>query len=258
MHRATSAAEVRTTTGSAGVLPEVRPILEARGLTARYGRIQVLFGVDMVLHQGELVVLLGANGAGKTSFLKALAGIVDSEGEIRLKGALISGLPAHGRARIGVALVPEVRGNLFRSMTVNENLQVALRQLSRERQQALLANVFQMFPLLKERFHTTCAMLSGGEQQMLAVAVALGREPAVLLLDEPTQGLAPSIHDVLIAVFSHLRGSGISIILAEQNLPFASRCANRFVVFAGGRVTLEGSGEQIADRNRIMAAYLGT
>lgn len=245
-------------TGSVGAPVEAGPILEAKHLTGRYGRIRVLFGVDMTLHRGELVVLLGANGAGKTSFLKALAGIVDSEGEIRLKGELISRLPAHRRARMGLALVPEIRGNLFPSMTVNENLQIASRQLSKERQKALIDDIFRMFPIVKERLHTPCAMLSGGEQQMLAVAVALGREPTVLLLDEPTQGLAPSVYDVLLAAFAHLRGSGLSIILAEQNLPFASRCANRFIVLAGGRKTLEGSGEQLADRSRIMAAYLGT
>lgn len=257
MQQATSTAKAQIMTGRVGESSDVQPLLEARDLTARYGRIRVLFGINMAIHQGELVVLLGANGAGKTSFLKALAGMVDSEGEIRLKGALISGVPAHRRACIGLALVPEVRGNLFPSMTVNENLQVAVRQLSGERQKALLEDVFRMFPLLQERLNTDCAMLSGGEQQMLAVAVALGREPAVLLLDEPTQGLAPSVYDVLIAAFTRLRESGLSIILAEQNLPFASRCANRFVVLAGGRVTLEGSGEQLADRSRIMAAYLG-
>ncbi len=236
-------------------LPPVR--LSVSDLTASYQRVPVLHGIDFEAREGEVLALLGPNGAGKSSLLGALAGLVRAQGAVRVGERDLAGVPAHLRARMGLALVPEVRGNLFQTMTVEENLQIALRELDSDERQALREEIFAMFPILKERAHALSGMLSGGEQQMLAIAASLGRRPRVLLLDEPTQGLAPSVFDVLFRTFAILKSKGLAIVLAEQNLPFAARCADRFLVLAGGRVTLRGDGAELHDQERVMAAYLG-
>jgi branched-chain amino acid transport system ATP-binding protein len=231
--------------------------LQVENLTAAYGRVQVIHGVDLEAREGELLALLGPNGAGKSSLLGALAGLVRAQGSVRAGGKELTRVPAHVRARMGLALVPEVRGNLFQTMTVEENLQIALRELPHGERESLLREIHAMFPILQERAEALSGMLSGGEQQMLAVAVALGRRPQVLLFDEPTQGLAPTVFDVLLRVFSILKAKGIAVVLAEQNVGFAARCADRFLVLAGGRVTLRGDGRELDDQDRLMAAYMG-
>lgn len=228
-----------------------------RNLTAFYQRVQVLHGVDFDVGAGQVLALLGANGAGKSSLLGALAGLVSSRGSIRIMNRELAGVPAHVRAKSGIALVPEVRGNLFPAMTVEENIEVALRDLRKSDAAALQEEIHNMFPILQERANAQCGMLSGGEQQMLAVALALGRQPKVLLLDEPTQGLAPAVFDILQRAFDALKAKGLAIVLAEQNLPFAARCADDFVVLAGGRVSLRGKGAELQDQERLMAAYMG-
>jgi branched-chain amino acid transport system ATP-binding protein len=231
--------------------------LSVRQLNAFYQRVQVLYGIDFNISAGHLIAILGANGAGKTSLLGAVAGLVTSRGGVVVEGRDLSGVPAHVRAKSGVALVPEVRGNLFPALTVEENIQVALRDLGKQEEGELRADIHAMFPILQDRAQAQCGMLSGGEQQMLAIALALGRKPKVLLLDEPTQGLAPGVFGVLYRAFAALRERGLAIVLAEQNLPFAQKCADSFVVIAGGHVSLRGTGAELQDQERLMAAYMG-
>lgn len=231
--------------------------LAVRQVTASYQRVQVLYGVDFDVAPGHLIAILGANGAGKTSLLGAVAGLVSSRGSVLVEGRDLAGVPPHVRAKSGVALVPEVRGNLFPALTVEENIQVALRDLDRNEADSLRADIHSMFPILQDRSHALCGMLSGGEQQMLAIALALGRKPKVLLLDEPTQGLAPGVFGILYRAFVALKQRGLAIVLAEQNLPFAQKCADSFVVIAGGHVSLRGTGAGLHDQERLMGAYMG-
>lgn len=231
--------------------------LSVSQLTGFYQRVQVLYGIDLEVPEGQLVAVLGANGAGKSSLLGAIAGLVSARGSIRVGDRELGAVPAHVRAKSGVAFVPEVRGNLFPALTVEENISVALRDLSPAAADALRSDIHAMFPILRDRSRAQCGMLSGGEQQMLAIALALGRQPKVLLLDEPTQGLAPGVFEVLYRAFASLRSKRLAIVLAEQNLPFAARCADSFVVIAGGRVSLRGTGSELHDQQRLMDAYMG-
>jgi branched-chain amino acid transport system ATP-binding protein len=234
-----------------------RAPLQVRQLNAFYQRVQVLYDIDLELRAGELLALLGANGAGKSSLLGAIAGLVTSRGSVTVGGRELKDVSPHMRARSGVALVPEVRANLFPSMSVQENMDVAFRDMPAAEAAALREEVHAMFPILRDRAQAQCGMLSGGEQQMLAVGLALGRKPEVLLLDEPTQGLAPGVFGVLYAAFDSLKKRGLAIVLAEQNLPFAAKCADSFVVLAGGSVSLRGAGAELQDQERLMAAYMG-
>jgi len=232
-------------------------VLTCDGVTASYGRIRVVFGVSFAIGGGECLTVLGANGAGKTSLLGAISGIVRGTGQMLYRGADIAGMPAHRRARIGLSYVPEARRNLFATMSVRENLEMGLSLSPAEHRSEILDSIVELFPILRERMSTAAGMLSGGEQQMLAIAVALGRRPAVLILDEPSQGLAPAVFDVLQAAFSELKGRGLAILLAEQNLAFASKVSDRYIVISQGNVVSSGRREEIDDRNQIFAAYLG-
>ena len=234
-----------------------RSALSVKQLSAFYQRVQVLHGIDLEVPAGRLTAVLGANGAGKSSFLGAIAGLVSARGSIVVGERELVGVAAHARAKSGVAFVPEVRGNLFPAMTVAENIDVALRDMAKPVADALRADIHSMFPILRDRSQAQCGMLSGGEQQMLAIALALGRQPRVLLLDEPTQGLAPGVFGVLFRAFAALKSKGLAIVLAEQNLPFAAKCADAFVVIAGGRVSLRGPGADLGDQQRLMDAYMG-
>jgi branched-chain amino acid transport system ATP-binding protein len=231
--------------------------LQVRQLTAYYQKVQVLYGIDLEVPAGHLLALMGANGAGKSSLLSAVAGLVSARGSVLVDGRNLDNVPPHTRAKAGVALVPEMRGNLFPAMSVQENIDVAFRDLTGAQATPLRTDIHAMFPILRDRAQAQCGMLSGGEQQMLAVALALGRKPQVLLLDEPTQGLAPGVFGVLYRAFDALKERGLAIVLAEQNLPFAARCADSFLVLAGGRVSLRGAGSELHDQERLMAAYMG-
>jgi len=242
---------------SATASAQARAVLELRGVVAQHERVRVIFGIDLTVRAGEILAIVGPNGAGKSSLLGAVAGLVRSSGTMLLAGKPLHGLAAHRRAQGGLAFVPEARGNLFGALSVEENLQVALRLLSASARDALREDIFELFPILKQRMRAPASMLSGGEQQMLSIAMALGRVPKALLLDEPTQGLAPSVFDILLRAFARLKQRGLALVLAEQNLPFAARSADRYIVLAGGRIALQGPKEELADRTRIMDAYLG-
>ncbi|GAC1587941.1 MAG: ABC transporter ATP-binding protein [Candidatus Velthaea sp.] len=231
--------------------------LRVRDLCAFYGRIQVCRGIGFEVESGEILVILGPNGAGKSSTLGAVAGQVSSSGEVRVARAALSGLSARARARRGLALVPEGRRNLFATLTVTDNLRLGLRMLPAAERPAMQRELLQLFPSLGDRLSIAAGSMSGGEQQMLALAVALARRPDVLLLDEPSQGLAPSILKTLGDAIVHLRRRGLAVVIAEQNHTFASRLASRYLVLNGGTITGGGSGAELAQREVAAAAMLG-
>jgi len=233
-------------------------VLHGTGLTAAYGPIRVVDGVDLQLRAGELAVLLGANGAGKSSLLGAMAGIVRGQGTLTLDGQVLSGLGSELRAARGLALVPERRGNVFSAMTVAENLALGLRLSAPARRAAIQERILGLFPILAERLQARAGMLSGGEQQMLAIGMALGREPRALLLDEPSQGLAPVVFDLLRDTFAALRRQGLALLVAEQNLPFAAQIADRYMVLAHGHIVGAGSGQALHDIEDLMSLYVGS
>ncbi len=231
-------------------------VLVCKDVSARYGRIEVCRSIDLAVGPGELVAVLGPNGAGKSSFLGSLCGVVQGQGIIQLDGRDITGQPAHIRAKSGLALVPEIRGNICPALSVEENLSLGLRLVHSDRAGAL-DRVFALFPILKERLQAPAGMLSGGEQQMLAIGMAAARRPRVLLLDEPTQGLAPSIHDILRNTIAQLRSEGLAILVAEQNVPFVASIADRFVMLVDGRIVMSGGPAELRQHHTIFARFLG-
>ncbi|MGB3866978.1 MAG: ABC transporter ATP-binding protein [Xanthobacteraceae bacterium] len=232
--------------------------LTVSALSARYGRLQVCRDIGLSVSAGEYLIVLGANGAGKSSLLGALAGIVASSGAISLSGRRLDHAGARVRVNSGLVLVPEGRGNLFGSLTVHENLAIALRHLPRAERRAMLSEALALFPILAERGTQLAGMLSGGEQQMLALAVALVRRPKALLLDEPSQGLAPVVLNELIAAIGRLRSLGMALLIAEQNVRFAAALGDRFVLLRGGEIVHEGAPAELADHRGTAFRLMGT
>lgn len=232
--------------------------LSIASLHAGYGRIEVCRGIHMEVADGEFLAVLGANGAGKSTLLGAIAGSVVSHGAIELGGRSLSELNARERARSGIALVPEGRRNLFSPLTVHENLQLGLRLLAIGQRPQALEELFAMFPILASRRSQPAGLLSGGEQQMLALAVALARKPSVLLLDEPSQGLAPLVLQNLVQQIGALRKMGVAIVLAEQNHRFAAQICDRYVVLSSGEIAGGGSGDELQDAEHVAAALMAT
>jgi branched-chain amino acid transport system ATP-binding protein len=231
--------------------------LQVAKLSARYGRLQVCHDLAFTAARGEFLVVLGPNGAGKSSLLGALAGTVDASGTVAVGAEALEHSPAHRRAFGGIALVPEGRRNLFMPLTVDENLRLGLRLLPKAERADMREQLLAMFPILRDRPHQAAGMLSGGEQQMLAIAVALARRPSVLLLDEPTQGLAPVILGELVETIRGLRRMGLTLVLAEQNHRFAAQLADRFLVLQSGEIVDQGAGHELGDAQRIAAAMIG-
>ncbi|WP_458757169.1 ABC transporter ATP-binding protein [Afipia sp. TerB] len=231
--------------------------LSCRNVSARYGRITVVSGVALSVSGGELVAVLGSNGAGKSSLLGAIAGSVSGSGTIEINGRALDNMSAHRRAVSGISLVPEQRRNVFPAMSVRENIELGLRLLSPGERDEQRDFIISLFPILKERQSAMASMLSGGEQQMLAIALALGRKPAALILDEPTQGLAPAVFDTLENAFTALKRAGLALLLAEQNVPFAARVADRYVILSQGEVVRQGDGADLKNPEDIAAVFLG-
>jgi branched-chain amino acid transport system ATP-binding protein len=242
--------------GTGPTLGLSREAVRVEKACAFYGRIQVVFDVSFGLKAGECLTVLGPNGAGKTSLLSALGGTVRGSGRMVFGGVDLAGLPAHRRAKTGLSYVPEARRNLFLTMSVQENLDMGLRLSHPDERAEVLDFIVNLFPILRERMTTMAGMLSGGEQQMLSIAVALGRRPAVLILDEPSQGLAPTIFDIIESAFAQLKARGIAILLAEQNLIFASQVADDYMVLSQGHAVAAGGKDDLKDKERIFAAYL--
>ena len=208
-------------------------VLAIAGLDAFYGEVQVLFGLDLALERGEVLCLLGRNGAGKTTTLKAIMGLVRAAGgSIRLEGRDLAGLPAHEVPKAGIAYVPQGR-RLFAEMTVAENIEIGL--MARKKGASVRDAVLDLFPLLRERLKQRSGTLSGGEQQMLAMARALCLEPKVLLLDEPTEGLMPSMIAKIRETVAKLREQGVSTILVEQRVDAVLPVADRVAFIENGR-----------------------
>ena len=232
--------------------------LRIHDLHAGYGRIEVCRRISLTLGNGEFLAVLGPNGAGKSTLLGAIAGAVVSRGEVVLDDARLDHMNARQRARQGLALVPEGRRNLFSPLTVYENLQLGLRLLPQGERERMLADLYGMFPILQSRRTQPAGLLSGGEQQMLALAVALARRPSVLLLDEPSQGLAPLVLHNLTTQIRALRSIGVSLLLAEQNHRFASQLCDRYVVITSGELSGGGNGEDLLNTERVAAALMST
>jgi branched-chain amino acid transport system ATP-binding protein len=234
--------------------------LEVRGVESGYGKIQVLWGVDVTLKEGSMVAVLGPNGAGKTTLLRTIMGIIRTwRGSVMMYGLDITSMPSHKRVELGLTMVPEGR-RLFPDLTVRENLELgAYTRRARERIGETLELVFNLFPRLKERLHQKAGSLSGGEQQMLAIARALMTRPKVLMLDEPSQGLAPKIAWEVAETLDKIRREvDISVILVEQNVALALEKADYIYLLEQGRVVLEGFREEVLARKLdIVRSYLG-
>ncbi|WP_288948105.1 ABC transporter ATP-binding protein [uncultured Paracoccus sp.] len=232
-------------------------MLTVEGLRSRYGRIEVLHGIDLHVDSGEIVTVVGANGAGKTTLLRCLSGVQPvSAGTITFRGEPLTTVPAFRRLARGLAQSPEGR-QIFTNLTVEENLRLGAFLYNDERVERDMGDAFQMFPILKEKRNLAAGGLSGGQQQMLAMARALMGRPSCLLLDEPSMGLAPIIVQQIFDVVRGLKSLGVTVLLVEQNAFGALRIADRGYVMETGRVTMQGpAGELIADP-RIREAYLG-
>jgi branched-chain amino acid transport system ATP-binding protein len=231
--------------------------LEVRGLVVAYGAIRAVDGVDLHVDEGECVTILGANGAGKSSTLNSLAGLVrPAAGTVELEGEPIGGLPAHQVARRRLTLVPEGR-QIFSALTVRENLLLGGFCRPQGELETALAQVVEIFPALSPRMGALAGTLSGGEQQMLALGRALMAAPRVLMLDEPSLGLAPLVADQIFAVIQDIAASGIAVLLVEQNVHRALQVAARGYVLELGHVVLEGSAAQLLGDEHVRMAYLG-
>jgi branched-chain amino acid transport system ATP-binding protein len=233
------------------------PLLSLRGVTAFYGRVQALKGVDLDVNPGEIVALIGANGAGKSTLMMTVCGNPRArDGEIVFAGQNITRLPTHEIARLKLAHAPEGR-RIFARMTVRENLQMGATVAAASEFAADLDRVLALFPRLKERLTQRGGTLSGGEQQMLAIARALMSRPRLLLLDEPSLGLAPLIVRQIFDAIRKLNAEdGLTVFLVEQNAFHALKLAHRGYVMVNGLITLSGTGAELLDRPEVKSAYL--
>ena len=231
-------------------------MLQIDGLHSGYGRIEVLHGVTLNVARGEIVTLIGANGAGKTTLMQAVAGVQPSAGTIRFEGKDIARVPAHLRVGRGISLVPEGR-QLFAPLSARDNLRLGTWSRSGAEIGKGFERICALFPMLAEMMDISAGALSGGQQQMLAIGRALMAEPRLLLLDEPSMGLAPKVVDQVLDAIRALKASGLTILLVEQNARAALAIADRAYVLETGRIALSGSASEIRNDPRVREAYLG-
>jgi branched-chain amino acid transport system ATP-binding protein len=233
-------------------------VLSAENIVARYGSVEALHGVSLSVRRGQVVALLGANGAGKSTTLRALSGLVTaSSGFVRFLGEDITGVPAHRLPHRGLVHVPEGR-RIFGEMTIRENLDLGSFTLKDDvERRRRMDHVFEHFPILGRRQHGDARNLSGGEQQMLAIGRALMANPKILLLDEPSMGLAPQLIREVMNIVQRLNREGVTILLVEQNSKVALKFADYGYVLESGRVVLEGPGSELASNEAVISAYLG-
>jgi branched-chain amino acid transport system ATP-binding protein len=232
-------------------------MLTVEGLRSKYGRIEVLHGLDLRVRSGEIVTVIGANGAGKTTLLRCLSGVQPaSAGTILFRGENISRAAAHQRVGLGLAQAPEGR-QIFTNLTVEENLRLGAYLFSDARVDKDMADAFAMFPILKHKRNMVAGGLSGGQQQMLAIARALMARPVCLLLDEPSLGLAPMLVDQILDVVRNLRSLDVTALLIEQNAFAALSIADRGYVMETGRIAMSGPAAELIADERVRAAYLG-
>jgi branched-chain amino acid transport system ATP-binding protein len=234
--------------------------LEIKDLHVHYGKIEAIKGISVTVNQGEIVTLIGANGAGKTTTLKTISGLRPvTSGSIVFDGVDISKLPAHERVKLGISQAPEGRG-IFPGMTVLENLEMGKYHLKMRQSEIAedLEKVYTLFPRLKERVSQAGGTLSGGEQQMLAIGRALMARPKVLLLDEPSMGLAPQMIANIFRIITEINKQGVTILLVEQNAQQALSRAHRAYVLETGSITKEAKAKDLLNDPHVKAAYLGT
>ncbi len=234
------------------------PILALENVNTFYGKIHALHDVSFTVQPGEIVTLIGSNGAGKSTTLRTIsAQIMPATGRVLFQGKVISRTPAHEVVALGIAQVPEGR-KIFPQLTVEENLQMgAFRITDAKKNAANYARVYELFPRLKERRRQRGGTLSGGEQQMLAIGRALMSEPRLLLMDEPSMGLAPMLVELIFQSIKQLNRDGMTILLVEQNAKKALKVSNRGYVLQTGIITLTGTGEELLKNDTVREAYLG-
>ncbi|MCC7100559.1 MAG: ABC transporter ATP-binding protein [Rubrivivax sp.] len=236
------------------------PLLEVRGLRVRYGKIEAVHGVDLCVERGRIVTVIGPNGAGKTTLLAALMGLLPCEGSVRYEGRELRTDAVDARVAAGISLVPE-RRELFGELSVEDNLRLGAFQRGRRGQAGAaqdLQDVYARFPRLAERRGQFAATLSGGERQMLALGRALMARPRLLMLDEPSLGLAPRIVREILGIVCELRQAGTAILLVEQNARAALRIADHACVLELGEIALQGPAAELAASPRVIASYLGS
>lgn len=232
-------------------------VLAVQDLTVSYGNIKAVRGISFEIREGEIVTLIGANGAGKSSTLRAISGVVPYAGRISYQGQELRNIPADRLVAMGIAQVPEGRG-IFGNLTVMENLKLATWQRKAANEIAQdYGRVFELFPRLKERVNQLGGTLSGGEQQMLAVGRALMSRGKILLLDEPSMGLAPVLVRDIFHVLTEINKAGITVLLVEQNANMALRVASRGYVLETGTIALSGTGQELMGNPKVKEAYLG-
>lgn len=233
-------------------------LIQVQGLNVYYGAIHAIKGIDFAVNEGEIVSLIGCNGAGKSSTLRALSGMIPSTGSVKLAGQDLGAMPSFQRVTLGMAQSPEGRG-AFTNLTVEENLQMGGYSLKNKTHlDEGIQSAFLQFPILKERRKQVAGTLSGGEQQMLAIARALMSRPRVLLLDEPSLGLAPLIVAQIFEIIRSLNSKGMTILLVEQNARMALKVSHRAYVLETGLITLTGTGKELSQNAEVQRAYLGS
>jgi branched-chain amino acid transport system ATP-binding protein len=231
-------------------------LLQIAGAHIAYGKVEAVRGVSLAVGDNEIVTIIGANGAGKSTLLNAIMGILPLNGRARFAGEELAQLEIEDRVALGLSLVPEHR-ELFSTMNVEDNLQLGAFRVAKAQEAQSFARVYALFPRLKERRKQLAGTLSGGEQQMLAMGRALMGAPRLLMLDEPSLGLAPIIVADIFRTIGELRSSGVSVLLVEQNAQAALRVADRAYVMELGEFVLEGPASQLATNERVAASYLG-
>ena len=235
--------------------PDTSSLLHVTGLDAGYGTMQVLWGVDLDVRPGETVLLLGANGAGKTTFLKTLVGLIETrQGQITLGGKDVTRMRSSDRMRLGMTYMSELA--VFPDLSIEENLKVGAQALGHANPGARAEELYGIFPVLRDKRRNPASSLSGGQRKMLGIAKALAAEPKLLVMDEPSAGLSPLFVKEVIRVLTDLRGHGLSLLIAEQNIGFLE-VATRVFVLEGGRIRFSGTVAEMTDNEALRRAYFG-
>jgi branched-chain amino acid transport system ATP-binding protein len=235
--------------------PDAAPLLQATGVDAGYGTMQVLWGVDLDVRPGETVLLLGANGAGKTTFLKSLVGLIEARrGSIRLGGEDVTRLRSSERMRRGMTYMSELA--VFPDLSIEENIRIGAQALGHAHADVRADELYGLFPVLREKRRNPASSLSGGQRKMLGIAKALSAEPKLLVMDEPSAGLSPLFVKEVIRVLSDLRGRGLALLIAEQNIGFLE-VATRVFVLEGGRIRFSGTVAEMSGNEALHRAYFG-
>jgi branched-chain amino acid transport system ATP-binding protein len=236
-------------------MPPENSLMQATGVNAGYGTMQVLWGVDLDVKPGETVLLLGANGAGKTTFLKTLVGLIEvRDGAIRLGGQDVTRMRSSDRMRLGMTYMSELA--VFPDLSIEENLRVGAQALGHANPGARAEELYGIFPVLRDKRRNPASSLSGGQRKMLGIAKALAAEPRLLVIDEPSAGLSPLFVKEVLRILGDLRGRGLSLLIAEQNIGFLE-VATRVFVLEGGRIRFSGSVAEMTDNEALRRAYFG-